>query len=114
MLAIFCVPFVAGSYGRFVVLLVLINVVAVTGVNLSMGLCGLVSVGHAGFMAIGAYVAAGLMNGPGWGLAPALASGAIAAGAAGIVVGLPGAAVELALYRHGHVRLRSGGQSHAH
>ena len=87
--ALSAAPFVAGSYGRFVAVLVLINVVAVTGVNISMGLCGLVSVGHAGFMAIGAYVAAALMNNLEWGLAPSLAAGALAAAAAGVVIGLP-------------------------
>ncbi len=87
--ALAAVPFVAGSYGRFVVVLALINVVAVTGVNIGMGLCGLVSVGQAGFMGIGAYVAAGLMNGLDWGLIPALAAGALAAGAAGVAIGLP-------------------------
>ena len=87
--SVLAVPFLTGSYGRFVVLLVLINVVAVTGVNISMGLCGLVSVGHAGFMAIGAYVTAGLMNSLNWGVAPALVAASVAAGAAGVIVGLP-------------------------
>ncbi len=40
-------PLLLGSdYLRFVAVLILINAIAATGVNLSMGYCGLVSVGH--------------------------------------------------------------------
>jgi branched-chain amino acid transport system permease protein len=87
--AVFSVPLVAGEYVRFVLLMVLINVIATTGVNLSMGYCGLVSVGHAGFVAIGAYVTTLLMvqwNVP---FPVSLAAGTVAAGIAGVVIGLP-------------------------
>jgi branched-chain amino acid transport system permease protein len=83
-------PLLLGSdYLRFVAVLILINAIAATGVNLSMGYCGLVSVGHAGFLVIGAYVAAFFVNHISTSAVLAIAGGAVAAGAAGIVIGLP-------------------------
>jgi branched-chain amino acid transport system permease protein len=83
-------PLLLGSdYLRFVAVLILINAIAATGVNLSMGYCGLVSVGHAGFLAIGAYVAAFFVNHISTSAVLAIAGGAVAAGAAGLVIGLP-------------------------
>jgi branched-chain amino acid transport system permease protein len=69
--------------------MILINGIAATGVNLSMGYCGLVSVGHAGFLAIGAYIAAFMVNQVAPNAVVALVAGALAAGVAGVVIGLP-------------------------
>src|SRR4030088_3540932 len=81
-------PLLLGSdYLRFVAVLILINAIAATGVNLSMGYCGLVSVGHAGFLVIGAYVAAFFVNHISTSAVLAITGGAVAAGAAGIVIG---------------------------
>src|ERR1700733_15904014 len=83
-------PLLLGSdYLRFVAALILINAIAATGINLSMGYCGLVSVGHAGFLVIGAYVAAFFINHVSTSAVLAIAGGAVAAGAAGVVIGLP-------------------------
>ena len=41
--------------------MVLINAIATMGVNIGMGFAGLVSIGHAGFAAIGAYACTLLM-----------------------------------------------------
>lgn len=89
MAAVCAVPFIVGDYARFVVLLVLINIIAATGANVSMGYCGLVSVGHAGFVAIGAYITTLLMVHWDLHFLAALAMGTLAAGAAGVVIGLP-------------------------
>jgi len=83
------IPFLAGSYVQFVCLLALINIIVTTGVNISMGYCGLVSVGHAGFVAIGAYVTTLLMTYSSLSFAPAMLCGIVAAGIAGVVIGLP-------------------------
>jgi branched-chain amino acid transport system permease protein len=67
----------------------IINAIAAVGVNIAMGFAGLVSIGHAGFAAIGAYTTTLLMihwNVP---FLAALPAGAAAAGVAGIAVGLP-------------------------
>lgn len=83
-------PVLFGSgYIQFVALMILINAIAATGINLSMGYCGLVSVGHAGFLAIGAYVATFMINHVSSSAVGALAAGALAAGVAGVVIGLP-------------------------
>jgi branched-chain amino acid transport system permease protein len=83
-------PLLLGSdYLRFVAVLILINAIAATGVNLSMGYCGLVSVGHAGFLAIGAYVAAFVVNHVSANAVLAIFAGAVAAGLVGILIGLP-------------------------
>lgn len=46
------------SYAQGLIILVCINVIAVTGVSLLTGFTGLFSFGNAGFMALGAYVSA--------------------------------------------------------
>lgn len=92
------------EYAQRVVLLAGINVILAVGLNLINGTTGQFSLGHAGFMAVGAYasaflgvklaplVAAALGAGP---LADAvtfnlaLLAGALFAGVAGVLVGLP-------------------------
>ena len=92
------------EYVQRIVLLAGINIILAVGLNLINGTTGQFSIGHAGFMAVGAYAAAFV----GTQLAPAvttafgagivadavtfnvaLLSGAIFAGAAGLVVGVP-------------------------
>jgi len=77
------------DYPRFVVSLTLVNAIAAMGVNLSMGYAGQVSVGHAGFAAIGAYTTAIMMGRLGvsfWATVPV--GGALAL-LCGILIGLP-------------------------
>lgn len=85
-----------------------ISIVLAVSLNVINGLCGQFSLGHAGFMAIGAYVSAYFtttlryfdeaeakyvaiepMFSTEWGFVPALIMGGFAAAAAGIVVGIP-------------------------
>ena len=54
-------PFFLPSYPLYVLSLCLINTTAVLGITIVMGYAGLVSLGHAGFAAIGAYTTALLM-----------------------------------------------------
>ena len=46
------------TYPLFVFSLAVVNIIAVLGVNLVMGYAGQISLGHAGFAAIGAYTTA--------------------------------------------------------
>jgi branched-chain amino acid transport system permease protein len=64
-----------------------LNIILALGLNLVMGFCGQVSLGHAAFYGIGAYAAA-LLSVAGWPFALALLGGVLAAGALGIVTGL--------------------------
>jgi branched-chain amino acid transport system permease protein len=60
VLAVFlvAVQLLAGDYGQRIVLGIGISVILVVSLNLSNGFTGVFSLGHVGFMAIGAYIAA--------------------------------------------------------
>jgi branched-chain amino acid transport system permease protein len=92
------------EYAQRVVLLAGINIILAVGLNLINGTTGQFSIGHAGFMAVGAYgcsyfgvglsphVTAALGAGPladAVTLNVALLVGAVLAGGAGVLVGLP-------------------------
>lgn len=87
---------VSNPYTQFVMLLILTNVVLATSLNLVNGFTGQFSLGHAGFMAVGAYTSAWLVTRPELAAVPdylrfltlPIAAGLIAA-AAGYIVGLP-------------------------
>ncbi len=66
-----------------------INTIMGVSLNLINGFTGQFSLGHAGFMAIGAYVAAYMTKILGAGFAPALLTGGIAAALGGLAVGIP-------------------------
>lgn len=64
-----------------------LHVILALGLNLIMGFCGQVSLGHAAFYGIGAYTGA-LLSVAGWPFAVAMLGGTAAAGLLGIVTGL--------------------------
>lgn len=66
-----------------------ISVISVHGLNILTGYCGQVSIGHAGFMAVGGYTSAILCAKLGLPFWAALPCGALAAGIAGLIFGLP-------------------------
>ena len=66
-----------------------IAVISVHGLNILTGYCGQISIGHAGFMAVGGYTSAILCAKLGWPFWVALPCGALAAGIAGLFFGLP-------------------------
>jgi branched-chain amino acid transport system permease protein len=66
-----------------------IAVVSVHGLNILTGYCGQISIGHSGFMAVGGYTSAILCAELGWPFWVALPCGALAAGIAGLLFGLP-------------------------
>ncbi|HBT48172.1 MAG TPA: branched-chain amino acid ABC transporter permease [Peptococcaceae bacterium] len=66
-----------------------INVILATSLNLIVGFTGQLALGHAGFMAIGAYVATIFTVKLGQPFALALAVGSLAAALAGVLIGLP-------------------------
>jgi branched-chain amino acid transport system permease protein len=66
-----------------------IAVVSVHGLNILTGYCGQISIGHSGFMAVGGYTSAILCAKLGWPFWTALPCGALAAGIAGLLFGLP-------------------------
>jgi branched-chain amino acid transport system permease protein len=66
-----------------------ITVISVHGLNILTGYCGQISIGHAGFMAVGGYTSAVLCAKLGVPFWAALPCGALAAGIAGLIFGLP-------------------------
>ena len=66
-----------------------IAIISVHGLNILTGYCGQISMGHVGFMAVGAYTSAILTAKLGWSFWPALPCAALAAGIAGLIFGLP-------------------------
>jgi branched-chain amino acid transport system permease protein len=66
-----------------------ISVISVHGLNILTGYCGQISIGHAGFMAVGGYTSAVLSAKLGFPFWAALPCAALAAGIAGLLFGLP-------------------------
>ncbi len=66
-----------------------INIIAAHGLNILTGNCGLVSLGHAGFMMVGGYAMAILTQSAGLPFILALPISALVAGVVGIIFGLP-------------------------
>ena len=58
----FALPFVVSNYRSFQLTLVLVYAIALLGLNILTGYNGQISLGHGAFYAIGAYVAAVLMD----------------------------------------------------
>ena len=66
-----------------------IYLIAILGVSILTGFTGLFSMGHAGFMAIGAYVSALIVKGTGLPLGVGLVCGMVAATLVGVLIGYP-------------------------
>jgi branched-chain amino acid transport system permease protein len=66
-----------------------ITIISVLGLSILTGYCGQISLGHAGFMAVGAYTSGVLCAKLGWSFWAALPCAALAAGLVGLVFGLP-------------------------
>ncbi len=91
-LAIF--PFVATSYTIYMANFMAINVIVVIGLNMLVGYAGQVSLGHAGFFAIGAYGTVILMTEVHLPFIPALLLAGLIAAAFGFLLGLPSLRLE--------------------
>lgn len=80
---------IISSFWRLQIILICINIILAASLNLINGITGQFSLGHAGFMAIGAYVSAVMTM---WYDAPfalALFAGGLAAALIGILIGIP-------------------------
>ncbi|MBV2181425.1 MAG: branched-chain amino acid ABC transporter permease [Castellaniella sp.] len=84
------VPFaVPNSYFLDIAIRMAINAVIVIGLNLLVGYAGQISLGHAGFVGIGAYASAVLPTHLGWHPLAAMVAGAAAAGLLALIVARP-------------------------
>jgi branched-chain amino acid transport system permease protein len=66
-----------------------VNIILAVSLNLINGFTGQFSIGHAGFMSIGAYVSAIMTTNEGYSFPLALLCGCLAAAVAGLIIGLP-------------------------
>lgn len=82
-------PFMASDYWLYLACLVSINVAGATGLNILTGYTGLVSLGQAAFMGLGAYTVAIVQARWGTPMLFNLLAGGFVAMLGGIVVGLP-------------------------
>ncbi len=89
MLAFSQVGVGANEYHYFIMDLILINLIAAMGLNILVGFTGLLSLGHAAFMAVGAYTCALLITLWGVPFAVAVIAGGLSAALLGIMVGTP-------------------------
>ena len=88
-LALLTFPFLASEYWLYLACLVAINVASTVGLNILTGYTGLVSLGQAAFMGLGAYTVAVLQLRLGSPMLLNLLAGGGVAMLAGVLVGLP-------------------------
>lgn len=89
LLVFLVVPLLASSYWLTFFSLIGLTVIAVLGLHFILGCCGLISLGHAAFVGIGAYTAGILANNSGLPFWVSLPCAGIASGTVGIVFGIP-------------------------
>lgn len=80
---------IIGPYWQLNLVLIGINIILATSLNLINGFTGQFSIGHAGFMAVGAYLSAVLTVKMQLPFLVAILGGALGAGLLGFVIGLP-------------------------
>jgi branched-chain amino acid transport system permease protein len=86
---LFACPLFFGDRILTILTIIGITVISVHGLNILTGYCNQISMGHAGFMAVGAYTSAILTAKLGFSFWAALPCAALAAGIVGIIFGLP-------------------------
>ena len=87
--ALLMLPFFAGRYITFVACVCGVSVISALGLNILTGYTGLISLGHAAFMGIGAYAAAILASRANVPFLAAIPLAGLTAAVAGLVVGVP-------------------------
>lgn len=82
-------PWILGKYYVSIIVSIMITAVGVLGLNLLTGTAGLISLGHSGFLAIGAFTAGILSTKLGWPLLATLPAAGTVAAMCGVLVGIP-------------------------
>ena len=91
---IFTLPLYLGNYWLGVANLIGITLIAAIGLNILIGYCGQLSIGHAGFIAVGAYTAAVLTNRLELPFLVGLICAGLIAGFVGLIFGIPSVRVK--------------------
>jgi branched-chain amino acid transport system permease protein len=91
---LFTLPLYLGNHWLSVANLIGITIIAATGLNILTGYCGQLSIGHAGFIAVGAYTSAVLTNRLELPFLVGLISAGLLAGFVGMLFGIPSVRVK--------------------
>jgi len=91
---LFTLPLYLGNHWLSVANLIGITIIAATGLNILTGYCGQLSIGHAGFIAVGAYTSAVLTNRFELPFLVGLISAGLLAGVIGMIFGIPSVRVK--------------------
>ncbi len=94
LVIIFTAPLYFSNYWLGVFNLIGITLIAAIGLNILVGYCGQLSIGHAGFIAVGAYTAAILTNRLEMPFLVGLIGAGVVSGLIGIIFGLPSVRVK--------------------
>jgi len=89
LVILFTAPLYWGNYWLGVANLIGITIIAATGLNILTGYCGQLSIGHAGFIAVGAYTSAVLTNRLDLPFLVGLICAGLTAGLIGMIFGIP-------------------------
>ncbi len=94
LLFLLAIPFFSPKYYIFLLNIVMVHVILAVGLNILVGYTGQISLGHAGFFAIGAYGTALLMMKLQMPFVPALLLAGLIAAFFGFILGLPALRLE--------------------
>jgi branched-chain amino acid transport system permease protein len=94
LVVLFTAPLYLDNYWLGVINLIGITLIAAIGLNILVGYCGQLSIGHAGFIAVGAYTSAVLTNRFDLPFLVGLISAGLFAGLIGLIFGLPSVRVK--------------------
>lgn len=87
-------PFALGNYGYYILAIMMIYAMVALSLNVLIGMGGQISIGHAGFWALGAYASALTVIELGWPFLAGVAVGGIVAASFGVLVALPALRVQ--------------------
>jgi len=94
LVLLFTTPLYFGNYWLGVFNLIGITLIAAIGLNILVGYCGQLSIGHAGFIAVGAYTAAILTNRLEMPFLVGLIGAGVVSGFIGLIFGIPSVRVK--------------------
>ena len=94
ILVLIALPFGLGNYGYYILASIMIYAMVALSLNVLIGMGGQISIGHAGFWALGAYGSAIVITKLGLPFLVGVAAGGIIAAAFGVLVALPALRVQ--------------------
>ncbi len=94
LILLFCAPVFLGNFWLNKINLIGITLIAATGLNILVGYCGQLSIGHVGFIAVGAYTSAILTSKLGFPFPLSFICSGLMAGIIGLIFAMPSVRVK--------------------